>query len=272
MSICVRRVFAFCVGWLVVCNCLCVAPVWGPAAVYFLQGHPQPLLNLCLFTSLASFFFLSFFFISWRLITLQYCSGFWHTLKWISHGFTCVHWHLIMSHPKCPSFSETHFRVTFVSQAWLKCFWTPWGLKPGLLVLYQEPAFVCWTPSSVMTHSESGPDWFWRGVCVCVCVCMLSRVQLFCDPVDCSPPVSFVYGIFQARILEWVAISFSRGSSRPRDWTCVSCSGRWRLYQRHQGSPSSEGEWAVNDKTTLSLLRYLQPPKHPSWFTVSLRG
>ena len=44
-----------------------------------------------------------------------------------------------------------------------------------------------------------------------------------CDPMDCSPPGSSVHGIFQARILEWVAISFSRGSSRPRDWTRVSC-------------------------------------------------
>ena len=43
-----------------------------------------------------------------------------------------------------------------------------------------------------------------------------------CDPMDCSPPGSSVHGIFQARILEWVAISFSRGSSRPRDWTWVS--------------------------------------------------
>ena len=40
----------------------------------------------------------------------------------------------------------------------------------------------------------------------------LSRVQL-CDPVDCSPPGSFIHGVLQARILEWVAISFSRGSS-----------------------------------------------------------
>ena len=38
-----------------------------------------------------------------------------------------------------------------------------------------------------------------------------------CDPMDCSPPGSSVHGIFQARILEWVAISFSRGSSPPRD-------------------------------------------------------
>ena len=120
-----------------------------------------------------------------------------------------LHWHLILSHPKCPSFPETHFRVTFVSQAWLKYFWTPWGLKPGLLVLYQEPAFACWTPSSVTTHSESGPAWLWRGVSVHT----LSCVQLFCDPVDCSLPGSFVYGIFQARILEWVAIPSSRASS-----------------------------------------------------------
>ena len=35
------------------------------------------------------------------------------------------------------------------------------------------------------------------------------------DPMDCSPPVSSIHGIFQARILEWVAISFSRGSSQP---------------------------------------------------------
>ena len=41
--------------------------------------------------------------------------------------------------------------------------------------------------------------------------------------MDCSPPGSSVHGIFQAGILEWVAISFSRGSSRPRDWTPVSC-------------------------------------------------
>ena len=45
-----------------------------------------------------------------------------------------------------------------------------------------------------------------------------------------SSPVSSVHGISQARILEWVAISFSRGSSRPRNWTQVSCTGKWILY------------------------------------------
>ena len=44
-----------------------------------------------------------------------------------------------------------------------------------------------------------------------------------CDPMDCSLPGPFVHGIFQARVLVWVTISFSRGSSWPRDRTWVSC-------------------------------------------------
>ena len=44
-----------------------------------------------------------------------------------------------------------------------------------------------------------------------------------CDSMDCSLAGSTVHGIFQARILQWVAISFSRRSSQPRDWTRVSC-------------------------------------------------
>ena len=44
-----------------------------------------------------------------------------------------------------------------------------------------------------------------------------------CDHMDCRLPGSSIHGIFQARVLEWVAISFSRGSSWPRDWTRVSC-------------------------------------------------
>ena len=43
----------------------------------------------------------------------------------------------------------------------------------------------------------------------------------FCNPVSCSPPDSSAHGILQARTLEWVAIPFSRGSSRPRDQTRV---------------------------------------------------
>ena len=46
---------------------------------------------------------------------------------------------------------------------------------------------------------------------------LLSRVRTLCDPMDCSLPGSSVHGMFQARVLKWVAISFSRGSSQPRD-------------------------------------------------------
>ena len=65
---------------------------------------------------------------------------------------------------------------------------------------------------------------------VCVCVCMLClAVPLYptpWDPLHFSPPGYTVHGIVQARILEWVAVSFSRGSSQPRDQNsvfCVSC-------------------------------------------------
>ena len=57
------------------------------------------------------------------------------------------------------------------------------------------------------------------------------------DPRVCSLPGSCVHEILQARTLEWIAISFSRGSSRPRDQTRVPCIGRLILYHlSHQGS------------------------------------
>ena len=57
-----------------------------------------------------------------------------------------------------------------------------------------------------------------------------------CNPMDCSLSGVSVHGIFQARVLDWVAISFSRGSSRPRDWTHVSCiAGRCFYPLSHQG-------------------------------------
>ena len=60
--------------------------------------------------------------------------------------------------------------------------------------------------------------------------------MILCDPTDCSLPGSSVHGISQARILEWVAISFSRGSSWPRDQTRGSCIGRRTLLPlSHQG-------------------------------------
>ena len=58
-----------------------------------------------------------------------------------------------------------------------------------------------------------------------------------CDPLGCNPPGSSVHGIFQARILEWAAISSSRGSSQPRDRTQVSyIAGRFFYHLSHESS------------------------------------
>ena len=73
----------------------------------------------------------------------------------------------------------------------------------------------------------------------------LSCVQL-CDPTDCSPSGSSVHGILQARILEWVAISFSRGSSRPRNWTWVSCIAGRFFTDWAQGSPNILNTHLIN--------------------------
>ena len=76
-----------------------------------------------------------------------------------------------------------------------------------------------------------------RGLARALHVCKsLQLSPTLCDPMDCSLPGSSVHGIFLARILEWVAMPSSRGSSQPRDQSCVSyvpCIGRWVLYHYH---------------------------------------
>ena len=62
------------------------------------------------------------------------------------------------------------------------------------------------------------------------CCLVTKSCPTLCDPMDCSPPGSPVCGVSQARILEWVAISFSRGSSRLRDGTRTSSIGQQVLY------------------------------------------
>ena len=71
---------------------------------------------------------------------------------------------------------------------------------------------------------------------VAVVISSLSFVWLL-PPMDCSLPGSSVNGIFQGRILEKVAISSSKGSSQPRDGTCISCIGRWILYTESPVKP-----------------------------------
>ena len=76
-----------------------------------------------------------------------------------------------------------------------------------------------------------------------------------CDPIDYSLPGSSVHGILQARILEWVAVPFSSGSSQPRDWTQVSCiaGGFFTCLSYLLGKPKNTGVGS------LSLLQRIFP-------------
>ena len=70
-----------------------------------------------------------------------------------------------------------------------------------------------------------------------MCVLVTKSCMTLCDPMDCILPGSSLHGILQATVLEWVAISFSRGSFQPRDQTRVSCTvGRFL-----PSEPSIEG-------------------------------
>ena len=103
-------------------------------------------------------------------------------------------------------------------------------LHVGIRMLgsYEQSRFMHWWKNQLPLPFSS------KTLCVCVCVCSVSlSCPTLCHSMDCSPPASLVHGILQTRILEWVAISYSRRSSPPRDWThisCVSCTGGRILY------------------------------------------
>ena len=91
-----------------------------------------------------------------------------------------------------------------------------------LISCLQSPSAVILEPSKIPFYMH-----------VVLCAKLLQSCLTLYDPMDCSLPGSSVHGISQARILEWVAMSSSRGSSQPRDQTCisqVSCFSRQVLY------------------------------------------
>ena len=101
---------------------------------------------------------------------------------------------------------------------WLWCFYGIFFLLPFSL----NPVII-----SLSCAFKSAGEFLknhWSPFLSCCCCCLVAKsCPTLCDPVDHSPPGSSIHGILQARILEWVAISFSRASSQPRDQTHVSC-------------------------------------------------
>ena len=115
----------------------------------------------------------------------------------------------------------------------------PWWLKDELNLVCSsgnlQPSethanWLSWPRSSTHTIKNSrlpavlrSQEGFLEMMCLGLCVLVAQSCPTLCDPMDYSPPGSSVHRILQARILEWFAIPFSRGSSQPRDWNRVSC-------------------------------------------------
>ena len=112
------------------------------------------------------------------------------------------------------------------------------GVKDNNNHQQMEPLKVGWVQarSSQCGGRELGD---WRCVCMCVCVCVLvaQSCPTLCDSMDCSSPGPSVQGILQERILEWLAIPFSRGSSQPRDQTWSPALQADSLPSEHPGKP-----------------------------------
>ena len=81
----------------------------------------------------------------------------------------------------------------------------------SLLQHHNSKASVLWGSDSLMVQLSH--PYMTTGKIICVSVRLTQSCSTLCDPMDCSPPDSSVHGILQARILEWLAIYFSRGSS-----------------------------------------------------------
>ena len=123
------------------------------------------------------------------------------------------------------AFGDFHIPLAKLSMGEKSTLVSNFHLTPNLqLLLSWSHIWVLWKGGGANTEITV------PGTCVvlcCVVLCVLVQLCLtLCDPMDCSLPGSSVHEIFQARILEWGAIPFSRGSSPPRDRIRVSCIGR----------------------------------------------
>ena len=109
-------------------------------------------------------------------------------------------------HPYVRNFSFCEVAPTPLLLRWFSLYiWRFWGLEPKRnFDINIKIQYTCW--QSEVKESE-----------------VAQSCPTLCDPMDCSLSGSSIQGIFQARVLEWIAISFSRGSSQPRNRTRVSC-------------------------------------------------
>ena len=106
--------------------------------------------------------------------------------------------------------------------ALLKCIFFSLGLS---FPICKMQSCATWLIRAFLALISSGYSYLDVRVCLVVQSCLT-----LCDPINCSSPGSSVLGIFQVGILKQFAISSSRGSSQPKDGTCISCIDSWILY------------------------------------------
>ena len=116
-------------------------------------------------------------------------------------------------------------QIVLRERQWIIINVTRWWLHSHLLF---QMCFLAWVnqhiPWYLLCSWAIDPEKAFCSVCLCVCACSIARsCPTLCNPLDCSLSGFSVHGIFQASILQWVAISYSRGSSWPKAWTQVSC-------------------------------------------------
>ena len=101
--------------------------------------------------------------------------------------------------------------------------------KISICSFFMNSSLCCRSTQVIQSQLSKVPSA--SGVCSWAVCCTVLRhfnfISTLCGPKDCSLPVSSVHGILQARILSWIAMPSSRGSSHPRDPTCISCLLHW---------------------------------------------
>ena len=129
----------------------------------------------------------------------------------------------------------------------------------GPSYLKEQPFPLCYSISQYFFKLPWWESWFWHaskfdiywsGLVVQLC-------PAFCDPMDCSPPDSSVHEILQARILEWVAIPFSRGSSWSKDGIWVFCIEADSSPSEPPGKPMPH--WTAQNYLESLLTAYIFP-------------
>ena len=145
-------------------------------------------------------------------------AGHYSTTDKNSDRAMCIHRHTSIGTPSGDAIGEP-LGATDASK--LKCSQNVCQARTGASHTCNPPFHTPRSPHRAMGTELIESHWQSH---VCIHAQLLQSCLTLWDPMECSPPGSSVHGISQARILEWVAMPSSRGSSQPRDRTHISCS------------------------------------------------